>query len=114
VAVPTDQNKARKRAAKRRQREEELRLERAVAIADPAMAKTPPAAVSVNEFKRATGASHATVSRWVRDGVIKSVKVGRRRFIPFAEITRIRGGEEPRSAPMRFARPRVARLRVPG
>jgi hypothetical protein len=40
VADSTDQDK-RKRAAKRRQREEKLRLERAVAIANPAMVKTP-------------------------------------------------------------------------
>jgi hypothetical protein len=92
VSVSTiDKNNARKRAAKRRQREEKLRLERAVAIANPAIARTPPAAVSINEFKRATGASHATVARWVRNGVIKSTKVGRRRFIAFSEIARIRG-----------------------
>ena len=88
-----DQNKARKRqrAARRRQREENLRLERAVAIANSAMAKTPPAAVSVNEFRRATGASHATTHRWIKEGVIKSTKVGRRRFIAFSEIARIKG-----------------------
>jgi excisionase family DNA binding protein len=76
----------RERAAKRRQREEKLRLERPVAIANPGAARTPPAAVSVNEFKQATGASHSTVSRWVRDGVIKSVKVGRRRFIAYEVV----------------------------
>jgi excisionase family DNA binding protein len=91
VPVSTAQNKARKRAARRRQREEALRRERATAIANPGAAKTPLAAVSVTEFKRATGASHATVSRWIRDGVIKSTKVGRRRFIAFSEIARIRG-----------------------
>ena len=89
----TDRNKARKRqrAARRRQREENLRLERAVAIANPAMAKTAPAAVSVNEFRRATGASHATMHRWIKEGVIKSTKVAGRRFIAFSEIARIKG-----------------------
>jgi excisionase family DNA binding protein len=91
VSVNADQNRQRERAAKRRQREEALRLERAVAIANPGGARTPPAAVSVNEFKRATGVSHATVSRWVRDGVIRSVKVNRRRLIAFTEIARIKG-----------------------
>jgi excisionase family DNA binding protein len=88
--IATDQSK-KKRAAKRRQREEKLRLERALALANPGAAKTPPAAVSVAEFKRACGVSHATVSRWIRDGVIKSVKLGRRRFIAFSEIARMRG-----------------------
>jgi excisionase family DNA binding protein len=90
VSISTE-NKARTRAAKRRQREERLRLERAVAIANPTLARMPPAAVSINEFKRATGVSHATVSRWVRDGVIRSTKVARRRLIPFSELARIKG-----------------------
>jgi len=90
VARPTDQDKQ-KRAAKRRQREEKLRLERALAIANPGAANPPPAAVSVNEFKHQTGLSHATVSRWIRDGLIKSTRIGRRRFIAFSEIARIRG-----------------------
>jgi hypothetical protein len=89
--VSTDQNKARKRAVKRRQREENLRLERAIAIANAATAKTPPAAVSVNEFRKATGASHATTHRWIKEGVIKSTKVAGRRFIAFSEIARIKG-----------------------
>jgi excisionase family DNA binding protein len=85
----TDQKtKAHKRAARRR-REEALRRERALALSGAA--GTPPAAVSVNEFKRLTGASHATVSRWIRDGEIQSVRIGRRRFISFDEIARIRG-----------------------
>jgi hypothetical protein len=81
----------RRRAARRRQREKALRLERAAAIAYPTMAKTPPAAVSVNEFKRATGTSHATTHRWILDSTIRSVKIGRRRFIAFSEISRIKG-----------------------
>jgi hypothetical protein len=81
----------RKRAAKRRQREDAFRRERDAAIANPGVARTPPAAVSVNEFRRATGASPATVARWVKKNVIKSVKVNRRRFIAFSEIARIRG-----------------------
>jgi excisionase family DNA binding protein len=89
VAVSTDQNKARKRAAKRRERAEQLRLERALAVAGAAA--TPPAAVSVREFAKLTGASHASVSRWIKSGELKSTKVGRRRFIAFSEIARIRG-----------------------
>jgi excisionase family DNA binding protein len=91
VAAPIDPNCQRKRASRRRQREEKLRLERSLAIANPGATRTPPVAVSVNEFKKATGASHATVSRWIRDGTIKSTKVGRRRFIAFSEIARIKG-----------------------
>jgi excisionase family DNA binding protein len=86
--IASDQVK-KKRAAKRRQREEQLRRERAVALSGAA--GTPPAAVSVAEFKRLTGVSHATVSRWVKKGEIKSTRIGRRRFIAYAEIARIRG-----------------------
>jgi hypothetical protein len=91
VAARTDPNRKRKRASSRRQREENLRLERAVAIANPGAAKTPPAAVSVNEFKAATGASHASTHRWIKSGEVKSTKIGRRRFIAFSEIARLRG-----------------------
>jgi excisionase family DNA binding protein len=90
VAVPTDQNK-RKRAAKRRQREDALRLELAVAIANRRRPRRrPPRSASTSSRER-PGAPHATVARWIRDGVIKSVKVGRRRLIAFSEIARIKG-----------------------
>jgi hypothetical protein len=68
-----------------------LRLERAIAIANPRAARTPAACVSVTEFQKATGTSRATISRRVRDFVIKSTKVGRLRFIAFSEIERIKG-----------------------
>ena len=71
--------------------EEALRLERAIATADPRAARTPPACVSVTEFQKAVGTTRATISRWVRDGVGKSTKVGRRPFIAFSEIERIKG-----------------------
>jgi excisionase family DNA binding protein len=88
VAVFTDQDK-RRRAAKRRQRAEKLRLERSIAISGAAGA--PPAAISVAEFKKLTGVSHATVSRWIHDHTIQSVKVGGRRLIAFSEVERIKG-----------------------
>jgi hypothetical protein len=91
VAAATDQNRQRKRAARRRQREEKLRLDRAIALANPAKAEMLPAVVSVLEFRRATGVSHTTAHRWIADKTIASVKVRRRRFIPFTEIARIRG-----------------------
>jgi excisionase family DNA binding protein len=97
VLVFTDQNKA--RATKRRRREEKLRLERAYAIANPAIVRTPPAVVSVNEFRKATGVSHATTHRWIKAGVIKSTKVGRRRFIAFAELLRVKGGQACKETP---------------
>jgi excisionase family DNA binding protein len=86
TVIATDHKK--KRAA-RRQREEKRRLERALALSGAA--GTPPAAVSVNEFQAATGASRATINRWIRDNRIKSVRIGRRRFIAFSEVRRIRG-----------------------
>jgi excisionase family DNA binding protein len=90
MAVPTDQDK-RKRAAKRRLREAALRGERERALVDPGAGRSAIAAVSVAEFKKLTGASHATVSRWVKSGALKSTKTGRRRFIAFSEVERIRG-----------------------
>jgi excisionase family DNA binding protein len=80
---------ARKRAAARRRREQALHDARAKGMSGAG--GMPPAAVSVVEFRRLVGVSHATVSRWVRDGVIKSAKVGRRRFISFSEIARMKG-----------------------
>jgi hypothetical protein len=83
VAVATDQSK-KKRAAKRRQREEALRRERAIALSGATGA--PLAAVSVAEFKRLTGVSHATVSRWVADHTTQSVKVATEQiFLVIAE-----------------------------
>ena len=82
---------ARKRAARRRQREEALRLERAVALANPALVRTPPAVVSVAEFRKLTGLSPATIARRLKDGTLKSTKLNRRRLIAYSEIARMRG-----------------------
>jgi hypothetical protein len=89
VSVPAADQDKRRCAAKRRQHAEKLRLERSIAISGAGGA--PPAAVSVNEFKKLTGASHASTHRWIKSGELKSVKIGWRRFISFDEIARIRG-----------------------
>jgi predicted site-specific integrase-resolvase len=52
-----------------------------------------PAGVSVLEFRRLTGFSHASVHRWIANGTLKSVKVNNRRLISFSEVERIRAGK---------------------
>lgn len=45
-------------------------------------------ACSPKEFAKATGVCMATVTNWIRDGRIKSYKIGARRFIPISEVYR--------------------------
>ena len=49
-------------------------------------------ACSPKEFAAAKGVCPATVTNWIRDGQIKSYKIGARRFIPISELHR--GGAE--------------------
>lgn len=44
------------------------------------------AAISPKEYAAAMGVCIATVTNWIRDGRIKSYKIGARRFIPVSEI----------------------------
>lgn len=48
-------------------------------------------ACSPKEFAKAKGVCIATVTNWIRDGRIKSYKIGARRFIPMSEV--LRSGE---------------------
>ncbi|EZP72337.1 DNA-binding protein, excisionase family [Sphingomonas paucimobilis] len=48
-------------------------------------------ACSPKEFAQAKGVCIATVTNWIRDGRIKSYKIGARRFIPMSEV--LRSGE---------------------
>jgi len=46
--------------------------------------------ISVNEFNRITGVSESTVRRWLKDGNIKGIKAGKRKWlIPVSELTRL-------------------------
>lgn len=45
-------------------------------------------ACSPREFADATGVCIATVTNWIRDGRIKSYKIGARRLIPVTEVYR--------------------------
>lgn len=44
------------------------------------------AAISPKEYAAAMGVCIATVTNWIRDGRIKSHKIGARRLIPVSEI----------------------------
>jgi len=45
-------------------------------------------ACSPKEFAKAQGVCLATVTNWIREGKIKSYKIGARRFIPVTEVYR--------------------------
>ena len=42
--------------------------------------------MTVGEAARYVGVSRQTISEWIRDGIVPSVRVGRRRLIPFAHL----------------------------
>jgi hypothetical protein len=50
-------------------------------------------ACSPKEFSQAKGVCIATVNNWIRDGLIKSYKIGARRFIPISELYRTGEGQ---------------------
>ena len=57
----------------------------------PARPGAPAGHVTVRSFSEASGIPHATLCRRMRDGAVASVTVGRRRFIPAAELERVAG-----------------------
>ena len=63
-----------------RARERKLHAERREALSKPDRADVRPAALSVKDFRIATGLSHASVYRRLADGTLKSVKIGGRRL----------------------------------
>jgi excisionase family DNA binding protein len=78
----------------RRQRRRYLRLKtaRLEALEHPERAAVQPAAISVRDFSIAVGCDPSTAARWIKNGAIKSVKIGKRRLIAYAELERIRLG----------------------
>jgi excisionase family DNA binding protein len=81
----------RKAAAKaQRERGDALHIRRIEAVGG-ANPEIEPATVSVNEFVVLSGVAHATIFRWIKRGVIRSVMIGGRRLIPFSEVRRLRG-----------------------
>jgi excisionase family DNA binding protein len=49
-------------------------------------------AISVNELNKVTGVTVSTIRKWLRDGDMKGVKAGKRKWlIPIAEVKRIVG-----------------------
>jgi hypothetical protein len=82
----------RRRAARaRRKREQKIRSDRREAVSDPSDAHIKPAGVTVVEFRKLTGLSHATVHRWIKARSLKSVKINGRRLIAYSEVERLRG-----------------------
>lgn len=91
--LPRQKLPRRRDAARRWMREQRIRADRVQTLKDPDRADLTPAAVSVIEFRRLTGLSHATVHRRIKDGTLKSCKIAGRRLIAWAEIARLRAGE---------------------
>jgi hypothetical protein len=90
---PTLGDHHRQRDATRRwQRNQRTRADRIQTLRNPTNGDLMPAAVSVIEFRRLTGLSHATVHRRIRDGTLKSVKLFGRRLIAWSEVARLRDG----------------------
>jgi excisionase family DNA binding protein len=47
-------------------------------------------AISVQEFTKITGVSGSTIRKWLRDGELKAVKPGKRKWlIPVSELQRL-------------------------
>ncbi|HEY1864210.1 MAG TPA: hypothetical protein VGG77_11110 [Roseiarcus sp.] len=88
-----DARAAHRRARLIRLRENQLRAERQQAINNPDAAEVKSAAVSVRDYRVASGLSNASVFRRIKDGRIKSVKLHGRRLIAYSEIERLRHGE---------------------
>jgi excisionase family DNA binding protein len=49
-------------------------------------------AYSLEEFAALMRVDQSTVFRWIKDGDIRSFKIGGRRYIPIAEVERLLGG----------------------
>jgi excisionase family DNA binding protein len=91
--LPKRKARYRRAAAQFRARERILHAERREALSKPDLASVRPAAISIKDFRVATGLSYATVYRRLADGTLKSSKVGGRRLIAYSEIERIHRGE---------------------
>jgi excisionase family DNA binding protein len=53
----------------------------------------PPAALSLSEFCKHVRISQSLAFKLIRDGKLRSVKVGRRTIIPSSEVNRLLAGE---------------------
>lgn len=42
--------------------------------------------MTINEFCAETKSHRSTINRWIKSGVIRSVKIGKKRLIPTAEL----------------------------
>jgi excisionase family DNA binding protein len=89
--MPTvsDLQKRRQKLLQHRRLQEHKR-QRLEAINHPERADLKPAMVTISEFAIATGLGRATIYRNIAAGIIPSVKLLRRRLIPFSYLEKLR------------------------